>query len=519
MIPGKVDLAVLTPRPGVGQDRSSSSQDQSVEGRSGFGDALDQAGRSHAQNEKVNDQTDSQDSDVGDRLAAKGENASSAETDKNIILAEGQLNTHDGEVDALAEISADMLALVERASASKQKTDVIDTVDVELKELAVDNGDDSQDPDAIGVATSLQSLIVDAEAAVHKVDNGQGKILSAVATDEDIGNVVAFDKKASDAQSKTADKAAPAVNLANLANVADAEKATTLSPAVAAASKQAVDTQVSVRVLRRETHHGTQQAVTTSSQSADVSLSEVKSTTELEAQKSVAERNDKSNAELRTDDARGRRFDVKGANEPQSQINAMGFEQRADVANQVTQRLASTIASEMPKDVGRTVSTTALDMATAKAGTGVLKVVELELQPHDLGKVTLRLSLSDDVLGVTVEAKRHDTAGLLKQEHDRLQGLLQKAGYTIEELIVRQSDGEGVRSTDTTTSAGKSSENQSSGSFSNGAQNQAALEKREQGAQNAWTQQTNAGSEQGLDTGSSGQGSSRSDGSGANIII
>jgi chemotaxis protein MotD len=70
------------------------------------------------------------------------------------------------------------------------------------------------------------------------------------------------------------------------------------------------------------------------------------------------------------------------------------------------------------------------------AGASVVKVLRIELQPADLGTITIRMSLKDDGLDVRVEAGRYDTARMLQQDQDSLARLLTGAGYRIDGMTV-----------------------------------------------------------------------------------
>lgn len=70
-------------------------------------------------------------------------------------------------------------------------------------------------------------------------------------------------------------------------------------------------------------------------------------------------------------------------------------------------------------------------------GGGVMKVLQIQLQPAELGMVTVRMSLKDDVLNLQIEAGRHETARLLQKDPEVLTGLLRSAGYQVDGLSVR----------------------------------------------------------------------------------
>ena len=85
-------------------------------------------------------------------------------------------------------------------------------------------------------------------------------------------------------------------------------------------------------------------------------------------------------------------------------------------------------------------------LAAKPAASSVVKVLRLELQPADLGTITIRMSLRQDGLDIRVEANRSDTASMLQRDQDSLAKLLTSAGYRIDGLAVvaAQTDGAAV---------------------------------------------------------------------------
>lgn len=68
------------------------------------------------------------------------------------------------------------------------------------------------------------------------------------------------------------------------------------------------------------------------------------------------------------------------------------------------------------------------------------KVFHIQLQPAELGTVTVRMSLKDNTLRLEVEAGRGETARMLQNEGDTLSSLLRSAGYLVDGLEVRIGD-------------------------------------------------------------------------------
>lgn len=76
--------------------------------------------------------------------------------------------------------------------------------------------------------------------------------------------------------------------------------------------------------------------------------------------------------------------------------------------------------------------------ATAKpASVAPVKVLHIQLQPADLGTVTVRMSLKEDALELHIEASQQETAQRLQQDQDSLSKVLRSAGYIIDSAAIR----------------------------------------------------------------------------------
>ncbi len=75
-------------------------------------------------------------------------------------------------------------------------------------------------------------------------------------------------------------------------------------------------------------------------------------------------------------------------------------------------------------------------MAAPAAAAPVVKILRLELQPADLGTITIRMSLKEDALDIRVEASRSETVRMLQQDQDALARLLTGAGYRVDGMTV-----------------------------------------------------------------------------------
>jgi len=71
---------------------------------------------------------------------------------------------------------------------------------------------------------------------------------------------------------------------------------------------------------------------------------------------------------------------------------------------------------------------------------GVVKVLQIELKPANLGSVTVRLALKDNQITVHLEAQNRDTLTAIQRERDALVGALTSAGYAVDGITTAQTD-------------------------------------------------------------------------------
>ncbi len=70
----------------------------------------------------------------------------------------------------------------------------------------------------------------------------------------------------------------------------------------------------------------------------------------------------------------------------------------------------------------------------------VIRTLTIQLEPADLGTLTVHLSIKNDGLEVHVEASRRETARMIEDDQKTLSHLLQSAGYRVDALAVQVSD-------------------------------------------------------------------------------
>lgn len=110
---------------------------------------------------------------------------------------------------------------------------------------------------------------------------------------------------------------------------------------------------------------------------------------------------------------------------------------RANSAMTQHESVGDQIAARIRADLGA-------DGLGETSSDGVVKVLKLELKPANLGAVTLRMSLKDNVITLHLETQNAETQALIEREQAKLSKTLSAAGYTVDAITAAQ--GEGARS-------------------------------------------------------------------------
>ncbi|MGE3229053.1 MAG: flagellar hook-length control protein FliK [Hyphomicrobium sp.] len=96
----------------------------------------------------------------------------------------------------------------------------------------------------------------------------------------------------------------------------------------------------------------------------------------------------------------------------------------------VSQQIASEVRAELKADGLGDVSSD-----------GVLRVLNIELKPANLGSVTVRLALKDNAITVHLETQSRETLVAIEKEREALVGALSAAGYSVDSITTAaQSD-------------------------------------------------------------------------------
>ncbi len=79
-------------------------------------------------------------------------------------------------------------------------------------------------------------------------------------------------------------------------------------------------------------------------------------------------------------------------------------------------------------------------VATARASAGVLRVLDLQLKPAELGLVTIRMRLAGDGIEMEIRAQNDDTADLLRHDAEKLSNLLRASGYRPDAITIQSTE-------------------------------------------------------------------------------
>ena len=113
---------------------------------------------------------------------------------------------------------------------------------------------------------------------------------------------------------------------------------------------------------------------------------------------------------------------VRGTStDPTFQSYTDGLSPGSQIARSVTAEIADTDPAPANKD-------------------GVLKVLHIELKPQNLGSVSVRMSLKDDVISLHMETSRHETTAAIEKERSALASALKSAGYVVDEITTQTAD-------------------------------------------------------------------------------
>ncbi len=79
-------------------------------------------------------------------------------------------------------------------------------------------------------------------------------------------------------------------------------------------------------------------------------------------------------------------------------------------------------------------------VALARASGGVLRVLSLQLNPVELGLVTVKMRLSGDSLEMELQVEKQETAELLRNDAEKLSSLLRTSGYRPDVITIQTTE-------------------------------------------------------------------------------
>jgi hypothetical protein len=88
-------------------------------------------------------------------------------------------------------------------------------------------------------------------------------------------------------------------------------------------------------------------------------------------------------------------------------------------------QIARRIAAELANPASRPATSTS-------SNDGAVKVLHLQLEPANMGSVTVRIALKDNVISLQMEASRHETAFAIEKDRELLSNALKSAGYMVD---------------------------------------------------------------------------------------
>jgi chemotaxis protein MotD len=106
--------------------------------------------------------------------------------------------------------------------------------------------------------------------------------------------------------------------------------------------------------------------------------------------------------------------------------------------SQIAREIVSDLAAERAA-ASRSVGTASVS-TEASPGGGVLKVLEIKLEPETLGTITVKISLKDNVVSLDLSASQAQTALVIEKEREGLSRALKSAGYFVDGITTQTID-------------------------------------------------------------------------------
>lgn len=123
-----------------------------------------------------------------------------------------------------------------------------------------------------------------------------------------------------------------------------------------------------------------------------------------------------------------------------------------DIAGQIGTRILQEL--EQPR---APADTRGSGLVQVKQSDPALKVLEIRLEPRELGTVVVRMSLRNDVLNVELGFGKSDAAAAIAKSTDQLGSYLRSSGYDVDSIVVRVVDGDRATAAIVNTASGADS--------------------------------------------------------------
>jgi chemotaxis protein MotD len=107
------------------------------------------------------------------------------------------------------------------------------------------------------------------------------------------------------------------------------------------------------------------------------------------------------------------------------------------IAHQAAERIIAELQS-----LDNTAPTDRTQLARQAEAAAPVRTLQIQLQPADLGVLTVKMTLRDQMLDIKLEAVEHRTARILEADREKLTEILRSAGYALDGVTVQISSPE-----------------------------------------------------------------------------
>jgi chemotaxis protein MotD len=107
------------------------------------------------------------------------------------------------------------------------------------------------------------------------------------------------------------------------------------------------------------------------------------------------------------------------------------------IAHQAAERIIAELQS-----LDNTAPADRTQLARQAEAAAPVRTLQIQLQPADLGVLTVKMTLRDQMLDIKLEAVEHRTARILEADREKLTEILRSAGYALDGVTVQISSPE-----------------------------------------------------------------------------